>query len=1607
MKIRLWGVRGSLPTPPTSEAIEEKIRRAIAGLGDVNPRDEEAVARYVADLPLPQRGTIGGNTSCVEIDTGEHLIIIDAGSGIRMLGYSLLSREFGRGEGTAHIFMTHMHWDHIMGFPFFAPLFFPGNRVIVYAAHENPRFYFEHQQTTPYLFPVSLDYFPANKEFVHISDGEVITIGNVTVKHMKLNHPGGSYSYRFDDGDHSFVYASDSEYKKLDEKSLRRFLDFFADADVLLGDTQYSLRESIAKEDWGHSSALILADIATRAGVKKLVTYHHEPRNSDQQVWDLAENARRYLALDPSRPPCEIIVGYEGLVVELGTQPTLTIQESDIGNAVVLELFGHLQQAQMAIITRKLQKVASQKDCSVVFLDLSDLEVLDIAGLKEIIVVSDRVGLLPPVLLSAKPNVKNFLDESGYTTVFTVYPDLKTALLRLMKPNILELQGQVFGARYRLDEMIQVSDWGVIYTAQDIEKGLAVHIYVIFPFLRRPAIARIMGRVQGYSDDQNNYLPRVLARASHERWIYLVQEAVSRTTLRDMIKGQTSGNPTLAPQQAVDYIVDVLAALAHIHDRGLVHGNLYPEQILIGDNADSTVKLTGFLTPLSPRLAGHTWLTRGHIQYLSPEQLRGDPPDITSDLYSVGVILYELLTGQLPFQLEDEDELIFSHQYEYPPHPRGLVAHISRTLEHIVLRLLSKKTQDRYPSAIQVLQVLRNLEVCSDTALHDIPQPRELRAPRNIVGRKRELQQLEKYLKDALAGVGRFVLLGGEAGLGKTALVEILADRAVKQQALVLFGRCEETEIQEPYAPFAAALHDYITNAPADILTEQLEFTAGELVKLVPAVSQVLPSVEANPTLSPDKDRFRLFQNVTDFLHNIARVQPVLFILDRLHLADPLSIELLQHIALYSRETLMLIVGIYNDTTLPDDHPLARLRYTMSNRQHFVEIKLKPLTLEHVQYLLSNLLGRKVPLQITKAIYQITEGNPFFIEELSNTLFGDKELPEAKPGEDVFELSDLGIPQSIQDIIVHRVQNLRPGALSILEHAAVIGRSFSHELLSVITDKPEGELLDYLDEALRWRLIRALVTEDELMFSHALIREVLYERMEPTQKCELHLRIGEYLEMMYPRQLDSRADQLAYHYQQAGDVAKAAHYLSLAARRASEAQDNEKALHYLNDALELVPVSAPELRWELLSEREQIYALIGNRELRLADLTELSDSVSVFKGPKKLVRQLELSNSKTRFYLDTSQFERGITESENSLKLARREFAPITTIIPLTNLGLIHTRLGNYAEALQNLQQAFALCQGENNKKEEAEILNALGVAHYFSGNFSQALAYFNRALSLQEELGELQGKAATSSNIALVQRNQGDYASALSHWQNSLNLFRRFGYRFGEAGVMVNLGEIYTRLGQYDRSEHYYELSSALFHAIGSRYGEASCWCGLGVIYTQQDDYSRAVEYLTQALEVQRDIKNLSGEAFCLHALGRLSLDLDDVAQAQKYLKNACDIRQSISEEGNYLASLAWLGQTYLALGELDAARESIDTVTERIEAGYTSGDYPQHEIWWVRHRVMMVRSALIEGWKALKRAHELLQAQAQSITDEGLRESFLTSVALNREIEEAWERL
>lgn len=315
-QVTFRGVRGSIGTPVSLVQMEEKLTKALERVQPEDLKDASTRKSFIDSLPFEIRGCFGGNTPCVQMQVGGEKLIFDGGTGIRQVGQDLLKEDFGKGQGKAHIFFSHTHWDHIQGLPFFTPFYIKGNHFTFISPHDNLKKRLEVQQSPEY-FPVPFDAYSADLVIPDVNGKSEINVGDVKVKWKEMCHPGKSYSFRIEYAGKSVVYATDAEYKDLRAEKLQPFVEFFRDADLLIFDSMFTFGDGLERRDWGHSSTFIGVDLAVDANVKEIAFFHHDPRYDDFKLVDIFSQTQKYLKSVAPKSNLKMFLSYEDLTVEM------------------------------------------------------------------------------------------------------------------------------------------------------------------------------------------------------------------------------------------------------------------------------------------------------------------------------------------------------------------------------------------------------------------------------------------------------------------------------------------------------------------------------------------------------------------------------------------------------------------------------------------------------------------------------------------------------------------------------------------------------------------------------------------------------------------------------------------------------------------------------------------------------------------------------------------------------------------------------------------------------------------------------------------------------------------------------------------------------------------------------------------------------------------------------------------------------------------------------------------------------------------------------------------------------------------------------------------
>lgn len=533
-----------------------------------------------------------------------------------------------------------------------------------------------------------------------------------------------------------------------------------------------------------------------------------------------------------------------------------------------------------------------------------------------------------------------------------------------------------------------------------------------------------------------------------------------------------------------------------------------------------------------------------------------------------------------------------------------------------------------HPRTVQLLAKALELD---DAARRDLiaAVPRSatpaLASASDFVGREPELQALAARFARAAAGRGACVMLVGEAGIGKTRLAREFAEMVRSRGALVLIGRCFEGDWQPPYGPWLEALNDYVRMREPSELRRELGAGAPSIAQLIPEVRNKLPETPAPPALSPDDQRFRLYDAVTRFLLAVSAQRPVVLLLDDLHWADPDSLRVVCHVARFISQARVLLLGAYRDPELglSEDHPLIAALASLRREVDYERIPVRGFTRDELSRFLAQTAGSAVSSTALEFIERETSGNPFYAcEVLCRLAEQDPELARNPARSDAMDMARVGVPEGVLNMVGRRVARLSPNTRTLLSEASGFTGGFSFAALEHLIGLGENELLDCIDDALEAGLIRASgEIQPRYEFSHAIVRHALYDGLNLDRRARLHRRIALALERTYAGRELEIAQELAAQYHASAAVPganKGLRYALAAADQARTAFAHERAATFLRMAYDLADGAPARDRADILgrlavaeAEAVRLEDAGASAQRALAAMEEAEDDASV------------------------------------------------------------------------------------------------------------------------------------------------------------------------------------------------------------------------------------------------------------------------------------------------------------------------------------------------------------------------------------------------------------
>ena len=1095
--------------------------------------------------------------------------------------------------------------------------------------------------------------------------------------------------------------------------------------------------------------------------------------------------------------------------------------------------------------------------------------------------------------------------------------------------------GTLLRNRYRIDAKLGEGGMGVVYRAQDSLLQRPVAIKTLSPALfGEEGARRFLREAQSAAKLNHPHIVSIFDAVEESGQFAIVMELVEGQTLRELLPVPVS--------RLVEITLQVLEGLEYAHAQGVVHRDIKPENIIV--TKDGTAKLMDFGLA---RSEGRSRLTQagmvvGTVAYMAPEQALQGTADAKSDLYALGCVLYEGITSHPPFEADDPIAVITQHINVPPVAPRFHTPDIPRVLEAVILKLLAKDPEKRYRSARDLAAALESLRGITAGAVgapggQDRMAGAELvQAVRRgaIVGRDEELHILQRSLDEAAGGDGRLVLIAGDAGVGKTRLVEELITYAHLRGVRVLSTKCYEGG--SPYEPVVRMLREYLRLSPEVEVRQALGDYAIDLARLVPEVRQRLGGLPEGISLPPEQERARLFESVTRVFSTVSRTAPLLLFVDDINLADPATLQLLRYLAPAAAAERLLLIIAYQSEGVGRAPALAEILRQLRRERHAVALEAKPLTLSQVGQLIQAMSNHpNLPVRFASRIFEVTEGNPYFIEEVINALF-EKGTLYIKDGEwstDFDEggrYAEMAVPATVRTAIQARLQGLRDGCRQVLTHAAVLGRQFRLDALAQVTGKDEEELVDLLDEALAARLLREVRVEgqDRYEFTQSMVREVLYEGISRHRRRRMHLRTGEALEQLYGIGPLEGAAELADHFLEAGEERRAVPYSIAAGERAQSLFAHEEAIRRFETARELLEdVGDTDGAIRLLERLGEPYLNTGQVQKAI----ECYERALGYYETRNIRRNVaELRRKIGHVHQMNWDFAAALPILEQALREFGNESGPDVVMLYL-DLARTFSFTGKAEQGTAWARRALDLAEASHLTDAAATAHVELGVAFGRLRQFEEAEAHYREAIKLGKQANSyLAGLAVRRAinNLAYLEHLRGDLLTSLNFRKQSLESVEEVRDQFWLPFALVNVGLPLWRLGEWASARAYFRR----VQDMGER---AEGHLLAATFYTQflDEDWEGALQTL-QAVVAEAERRGdpqmeLVGRSFMAEAA--LLLGRNDGAEG--YARAAMEVKYE-APFWTWPELSDFLAESLVRQGRLDEAAEVCDRAEDTARA-------------------------------------------------------------------------
>jgi len=1050
-------------------------------------------------------------------------------------------------------------------------------------------------------------------------------------------------------------------------------------------------------------------------------------------------------------------------------------------------------------------------------------------------------------------------------------------------------EGTLLGS-YRIVSELGAGGMGTVYLAEvagagsRLAPGSRVALKVVHPhllktpgFFKRFLREAVLGKKVMHENVVRTFDADTLL-VEDQQVNFMVMEYVEGRCLRELLNDLGTVPETLLREIALQ----TAAGLAAIHDAGIVHRDLKPENILITDAHEVRIMDLGVAKLQEASVA----LTReghfaGSFLYAAPEQFGGIDVGPAVDLYSLGVILYELGTGHNPFRHEDTGAIIHAHMAQIPAPVTDDNPDLSAFFGELVHKLLAKRPEDRFESARRVHALLQEGERSRwwgerelQLHAHSIPLPKILvRRETGLHGRESELALLAEAWEKAKQGDGHALLLEGEAGIGKTRLADAFVRSLQGEEAHVLYG-------SYPPSGGLGGLSDAVIGRFGH---QGLEEALGPYLTVTPSLIPAFAALlrQETPPTGVEPMRGHAIHAVTcHLMRALADEKPTLWVVDDLQFAPRESRQgvLSMARAAAARRVLLLLT---TRPGLPEDE-LAHF----SRLENFQRVSLDRLGARDVIELLRDALKSEgLAKRLGGTIAYKSDGVPFFVLELLRSLKEGALLKQTPDGTYVQTqpITDIRAPSAIKDLIDGRLRELSKEERAILDVGAVQGFEFDPDLVARVLERKRVRVLQDLAEVEhRAGIVRA--AGRAYRFDQNQIHEIVLADLSDALQEEYHTLLAAAFgerSSIGPEADGEQAHFLAWHHLHGNDPEQGLPFLKQALRYLERSYLNDAVIELTDRVLAQEGLVTGGERIDLLCSKADRVGFVGQSQEALHILDEALQ-LAVKLGDRAL--QAEVHMAAAVHYHNTARFDALLVAAQAALDNAVEAGDRKNEVGAANALAAAFSNLGRYEEAQEQFERGLALAREREDTLMEALLTINVGVLYTYRGRLAEGQATLRRAASLAAETGRQSTLAAAKHNVASVTNQLGYHEEALAENEETLAIHRRIGDRHGEGNDLSLRSAAHEATGDLEAAERFARESLAIRREIGDTGPAAGNLVGLARMSLARGRTEEAPPILEEALEMAR---GTNARSAVVHALGHLaSLDPKHVEPCREALK-------------------------------------------------------------------------------------------------------------------------